>query len=248
MSWVLIYIATNFLAPIPHISPGIEDFIFQFAPKSKNISPRISRKSPSRKKPAHRPAKAGHRLKPAHRPAKAGPQSTLLCPRSTAPASPCSPSAQPPRSARLRLAQLASCSPAPKLRLSPTLPSRSLHVRQPLTISPPLWPQHRAACHAPPVHAAVQHAQATKDTATCQLPPAAHRPASKRSAASPAPSRAWLQHQAPPAPLRPCSPKPPRSSTPSHASPGPSRPRATSSPRPVHPARQSAVRAAKDQK
>jgi hypothetical protein len=64
MFWVLIYIATNFLAPIPLISLRIDDFIFQFAPKSKNISPRISRKSPSRKKPASDRLKPAHRLKP----------------------------------------------------------------------------------------------------------------------------------------------------------------------------------------
>jgi hypothetical protein len=36
------------------------------------LRPGFSRKSASRKKPAHGLAKAGHRLKPAHRPAKAG--------------------------------------------------------------------------------------------------------------------------------------------------------------------------------
>jgi hypothetical protein len=73
MSWVLIYIATNFLATIPRISPRIIDFLSKFLPKSTNFSSRISRKSASRKKPARRPAKAGHRLKPDHRPTKAGP-------------------------------------------------------------------------------------------------------------------------------------------------------------------------------
>jgi hypothetical protein len=73
MSWVLIYISTNFLAPIPLILAGTHDFLFQFAPKSTNCVHRFSRKSASRKKPAHRPAKAAYRLKPAHRPAKAGP-------------------------------------------------------------------------------------------------------------------------------------------------------------------------------
>jgi hypothetical protein len=31
MSWVLIYIATNFLAPIPLISSGIDDFSTPFS-------------------------------------------------------------------------------------------------------------------------------------------------------------------------------------------------------------------------
>jgi hypothetical protein len=66
MSWVLIYIATNFLAPIPLISHGIDDFLFKFPPKSKNFATRISRKSANRLKPALRPAKA-------RTPAKAGP-------------------------------------------------------------------------------------------------------------------------------------------------------------------------------
>jgi hypothetical protein len=34
---VLIYISSNFLAPIPCILAGIDDFIFQFAPKSTNF-------------------------------------------------------------------------------------------------------------------------------------------------------------------------------------------------------------------
>jgi hypothetical protein len=59
MSLVLIYIATNFLAPISCISPRIVDFSFQLPPKLTNISTRISQKSPSRKK------LASDRLKPA---------------------------------------------------------------------------------------------------------------------------------------------------------------------------------------
>jgi hypothetical protein len=78
MSWVLIYISTKFLDPIPLISVGIDDFLSEFLPTSTNSSNRFSQKSASRKKPAHRPAKAGHRLKPAHRAAKAGPQSRRL--------------------------------------------------------------------------------------------------------------------------------------------------------------------------
>jgi hypothetical protein len=52
MFWVLIYIATNFLAPIPHISLGIADFLSEFLPKSTNSSRRnFSKKC--------EPAKAG---------------------------------------------------------------------------------------------------------------------------------------------------------------------------------------------
>jgi hypothetical protein len=78
MSWVLIYISTNFLAPIPCILAGIDKFIFQFAPKST----KFSRSIPNRLKLVCIPAKAGpsqnfrtrkvpNRLKPALRPAKA---------------------------------------------------------------------------------------------------------------------------------------------------------------------------------
>jgi hypothetical protein len=79
MSWVLIYISTNFLAPIPLILAGIDDFIFQFAPKSTNFL----RSIPNRLKPVSTPAKTEpsqnfrtrkvtNRLKPDLRPAKAG--------------------------------------------------------------------------------------------------------------------------------------------------------------------------------
>jgi hypothetical protein len=73
MFWVLIYIATKFLAPIPLISLGINNFPFQFLPKSTNSSHRFSRKSPNRLKPALRPAKAGIPAIAGPRPAKAGP-------------------------------------------------------------------------------------------------------------------------------------------------------------------------------
>jgi hypothetical protein len=65
MSWVLIYIVTNFLAPIPCISLEIVNFLSKFLPKSMNISTRISRKSPSWKKPALDRLKPAHWLKPA---------------------------------------------------------------------------------------------------------------------------------------------------------------------------------------
>jgi hypothetical protein len=72
MSWVLIYIATKFLAPIPLISLRIIDFSFQFSPKSTNISTRISQKSANWLKPALRPAKANPPAKAGPRQAKAG--------------------------------------------------------------------------------------------------------------------------------------------------------------------------------
>jgi hypothetical protein len=78
MSWVLLYVATNFLAPIPLISLGIIDFPLQFPPKSKNFATRISRKSPNRLKPDLRPAKTGPPAKAGPRPAKAGPPSGQL--------------------------------------------------------------------------------------------------------------------------------------------------------------------------
>jgi hypothetical protein len=55
MSWVVIYIATNFLAPIPCISLRIVDLSFKFPPKSTNSS----RRSPNRKKPISAPEKVG---------------------------------------------------------------------------------------------------------------------------------------------------------------------------------------------
>jgi hypothetical protein len=75
MSWVLIYISTNFLAPIPLISLEFVDFLSQFPPKSTNSSRRISRKSLNRQKPALRPAKADIPAKVGPNPAKAGPAS-----------------------------------------------------------------------------------------------------------------------------------------------------------------------------
>jgi hypothetical protein len=66
MFWVLIYISTNFLAPIPCISLRIADFSSHFLPKSKNFATRISQKNLNQLKPDLRPVKASA-------PAKAGP-------------------------------------------------------------------------------------------------------------------------------------------------------------------------------
>jgi hypothetical protein len=59
MFWVLIYIASKFLAPIPLISVGIDDFLFEFPPKSTNSSRRIFSKKSEPEKAGLRPAKAG---------------------------------------------------------------------------------------------------------------------------------------------------------------------------------------------
>jgi hypothetical protein len=82
MFWVLIYISTNFLALIPLISLGIDDFLFQFPPKSMNSSRRFSQKSPNRLKLALRPAKAGIPAKAGPSPAKAGPCRSTPLPNS----------------------------------------------------------------------------------------------------------------------------------------------------------------------
>jgi hypothetical protein len=152
MSWVLIYIATNFLAPIPRISPRIIDFLSDFPPKSMNFSSRISRKSASRKKLARKLAKAGHRLRPDHRPAKAGPLPAGQ--RRTWPSSiPLLLATRPIARARLHRAAL------------PTHPSCSLHriasqrprsaPHRPCSTAP-FPPAHSAT--EPPVSASVQRA------------------------------------------------------------------------------------------
>jgi hypothetical protein len=137
MSWVLIYIATKFLAPIPLISLGIDDFLFQVPPKSTNSSCRISQKIANRLKPALRPAKAGPIPAKASRPA--GPRHLARSAPLLATPSTCSTSAHSwPRSARHiegpchRLVSAArhSCSP-PALACT--------HA----------WPQHRSTSLPP---------------------------------------------------------------------------------------------------
>jgi hypothetical protein len=59
----LIYIATNFLAPIPLISPKIDDFSSQFSPKSMNSSQKNFSKKSELAKADLRPAKAGPPVK-----------------------------------------------------------------------------------------------------------------------------------------------------------------------------------------
>jgi hypothetical protein len=113
MFWVLIYISTNFIAPIPCILAGIDDFSFQFPPKSTNFSRSIS----NRLKPACTPEIAGlnqkirtrksaNRLKPALRPAKGG------TPAKAGPSIPQVNTASLPRSTRIDPPQLWPRAPA----------------------------------------------------------------------------------------------------------------------------------------
>jgi hypothetical protein len=74
----------KFSCPNSSYFPRIDDFSSKFPPNSTNSSRRISQKSASQKKPAHRPAKAGHRLKPA-RSSAAPAAGRPLTPSSTAP-------------------------------------------------------------------------------------------------------------------------------------------------------------------
>jgi hypothetical protein len=133
MFWVLIYIATNFLAPIPLISLGIIDFSFRFPPKSTNSSRRISQNSASRKKPALRPAKAGpspgsqrHRSRP-HPPAP----SPQLVPTSSSP---------PP--------QLAQTPPVRSRRATPAWPSRRPPLAPPRAAKRPHTHRHHTPASA----------------------------------------------------------------------------------------------------
>jgi hypothetical protein len=198
MFWVLIYIDSNFLAPIPLISLGFIDFSLQFPPKLTNVSSRISRKSASRKKPAHRPAKASHRLKPAHRPAKAGPQ--FSCARSRSTASPRAPQllshhrqppARPARQARQPPVQPSPSTPAYRS----ASPGRSLlaHAQQrartprpqqpqlcspsarPHQLAPPHHSKHRGCCLCPAQRPAQRPARAPLDQLHAPNPPQATR-------------------------------------------------------------------------
>jgi hypothetical protein len=141
LSWVLIYIATNFLSPIPCISLGIDDFPSEFLPKSTNFSNSIpnrqklactpeiagqyqkfgSRKSPNWLKPAHRPTKAGQPAKAGPRPVKvsrsAGQRPTHHPARSARP--PPASIHQPPSH---QAASPSSCSTPPQSCASSTFP------------------------------------------------------------------------------------------------------------------------------
>jgi hypothetical protein len=154
MFWVLIYIATNFLAPIPPISAGIDDFIFRFSPKSTNGSRRISRKSLNRLKPALRPAKAGTL-------AKAGPpppgQRFRISPSIHCHHAPASAQHRPPRDSSARLSSRAASLPPPATcsraiphACGPPAPPQP-HATAPLGLSParPSPPARSPRTHPP---------------------------------------------------------------------------------------------------
>jgi hypothetical protein len=179
---VLIYISTNFLAPIPCILVGINDFIFQFAPKSMNFS----RSIPNRLKLVCIPEIAGpsqnfrtrkvpNRLKPALRPAKAGPSAAKADP------------AHPLVNAFASRPQLAHAL-HPAQHLARLAPARHCHGRLPLAHAPP--PSARQAM--PPLPSS------TPLPVPGAATPAALNSASGRSAHQPHP----------PGPA--CSPDPPR--------------------------------------
>jgi hypothetical protein len=207
MFWVLLYIATKFLAPIPLISLGINDFCFQFPPKSTNSSRRISQKSTNRLNPALRLAKADI-------PAKAGPPSSagqhrLATDRSS-----------PPRS-RLASSPARSCSPclvlaSPDRPTSPAqLPSLPRgHLR------PSSKLQHSARDPAP--SRAWLQAPATKPQRQAPAPghlhprrSALHRPLAPRPVTAPAqlasayrlPRSAFVPRMRSPRPTMPTRPR-----------------------------------------
>jgi hypothetical protein len=171
MSWVLIYISTNFLAPLPCISPGIIDFSSKFLPKLTNFS----HSTPIRKKPDLTPKKAElyqkfgsqkslNWLKSAHRPAKAGPSARVI---------PLPAKAGPHRSAPPRLPQVNSSASTilPRTALAPPLldSTTSLH-----------------ACVLPLLSSSLPHAQSSTPR-HCVDPPllrstSSHRPPTLYSA------------------------------------------------------------------
>jgi hypothetical protein len=190
MSWVLIYIATNFLAPIPLISLGIDDFSSHFPPKSKNFVTRISQKSPNRLKPDLRPAKAGP-------PANASLASASLShPAPSLHLRPCS--ARPAPRRRCPAPTCAPCpGPAHPHHASPSSAPRSQPHR---FLSAVLFP----ACP----HAPARHPPSPQPRATCS-------PHLRLIAQSPAPRFDLLHRTSPPGLAPPSS----WSSTPSHRRP-----------------------------
>jgi hypothetical protein len=146
---VLIYIATKFLAPIPLISLGIDDFLFQLPPKSTNSSRRNFSKRCEPAKAGHCPASGSNfqRHRPAP-PALAHPQPSIS-----------SASPLPPLNARVSTpldhSSLAP-SPAPPPHSIPALPhqppvppplvSATPHPK-PATLPPSIPPLPRTAPH-----------------------------------------------------------------------------------------------------
>jgi hypothetical protein len=153
MSWVLIYIARNFLAPSPLISPGINDFLFEFAPNRRTARAEFSRKSLIRLKPDLSPVKAGT-------PSKAGPshagQRHLLPLRLAARHRACSSSLDAP-------------APNPHTALRPPQPSTD-HPSLPLPTS------FQAQHHAPvPSHTALLTTSRARPRTARTVPPRAAR-------------------------------------------------------------------------
>jgi hypothetical protein len=130
MFWVLIYIATKFLSPIPLILARIDDFLFQFLPKLTNSSSRISQKSASQKKLAHR-------LKPDH------PQVNTILPRRAPPASLTSPPVHVP-------APQAPSPLPPSHRPTIAWPAQPLHAPPQACSTQRAMPPARTLCSASP--------------------------------------------------------------------------------------------------
>jgi hypothetical protein len=167
MSWVLIYIATKFLAPIPCISLRIADFLFKFPPKSTNFS----RSIPNRLKLVCTPEivglnhkiwsrKSASRLKPAC-PCRSTPPSGCL-------ASPSTPPHRPPRPRPLRLAlapyytaRTPPCSAPHAIPRSPFSTHKPGRRRSALVHLPAPGP------HAPPCQPRVPHRRARTTAQTC---------------------------------------------------------------------------------
>jgi hypothetical protein len=207
MSWVLIYIATNFLAPIPCISLGITDFLFKFPPKLTNFSNSFSNRlkpnySPEIARPYTNfgPQKSVNRLKLAHRPAKADPYRGQRHPWLASPSTASS-------TGRLRLPPhhcskprpCCSCMYAPPLlsrtcsRRPPSSPTASI-LSWPSSASPPR--SHHRGRPAPPQpsHQLARPASALP-TSSLRPVPAAHAHTTASRQLTPALPRLW-QHAA----------------------------------------------------
>jgi hypothetical protein len=150
MFWVLIYIATKFLAPIPLISLGIDDFSSQFPPKSMNSSRRNFSKKSEPAKAGPKPAKAGPcfpQLVNAFSIAHLAPPSISSARPSTAPAT------QLPRARGSNLYPPSTAHPAPLPRTPLLFPPSSqppLHLAASLlgqTCS--MWPRLASASTCP---------------------------------------------------------------------------------------------------
>jgi hypothetical protein len=181
MFWVLIYIATNFLAPIPLISPRINDFSSQFPPKSMNSSHIISQKIANRLKPA-----------------RAFCRSTQLDPLH----------GHQPRSPSLRLQSHTRPPPPPTQLTTPALPARSTPSAGPRSHLPSCLPHfgpapcvHATSRPRPPMHqAAPLPARCASTFPRAHLALLSHarvRPSPQLTARRPRPSRSPLRSSCP---------------------------------------------------